>query len=295
MELRHIRYFLAVAEELNFTRAAEKVGIGQPPLSQQIRDLEREVGAPLFRRTRLGAKLTEAGEAFLPEARATLGQATRALQAARRGARGETGRLRLGFTGSAAFIAAVPQAIRAYQRIYAAVELSLIEAGTTQLLEQLTAHELDAAFIRLGQADPEGFMVRTLATEELRIALPVGHPLPGKRALPLSSLRGETFILFPRKAGLSLFDEIAGACRAAGFEPALGQEAPQFSSALNLVAAGLGISLVPASMTRVRVHGVRYCAIAGRAPRARLALATCGGEQAVTVRNFLAVAGAGGT
>lgn len=289
MELRHVKYFLAVAEELNFTRAAEKVGIGQPPLSQQIRALEHEIGAPLFRRTRLGAELTEAGLSFLPEARAMLEQADRALQAARRGGRGELGRLRIGFTSSAAFIPVVSQSIRGFRRAYGSVELSLVEASTTELLRQLSEDELDAAFVRLGQKNPEGVVVQTLGEEPMCMVLPTGHAAARSRAVPLSAMRSEPFVLFPRSAGFSLFDEIIRACWEAGFEPALGQEAPQMSSAVNLVAAGLGVSLAPASMSRVGVEGVRYVAVAGHAPRVRLALVTRLDETALTVRNFAAI------
>ncbi|MBE7158720.1 MAG: LysR family transcriptional regulator, partial [Rhodospirillales bacterium] len=143
MELRHVRYFLAVAEELNFTRAAAKVGIGQPPLSQQIRSLEHELGTPLFRRLSHGAELTDAGLAFLPEARVLLAQAGWAARAARRGAQGQVGRLQLGFTGSAAFCSVVPDSLRVFRRKFPEVELALEEAPTTALLERLHGGHLD--------------------------------------------------------------------------------------------------------------------------------------------------------
>lgn len=290
MELRHAKYFLAVAEELNFTRAAQKVGIGQPPLSQQIRALEREIGAPLFRRTRLGAELTEAGLSFLPEARAMLGQAERALQAARRGGRGELGRLRVGFTNSAAFVPGVPQSVRSFRSAYGDVEVFLVEAATTELLRQLGENELDAAFVRLGRKNTEDTRIQTLGEEPMRIVLPSGHAGAKSKALPLSAIKNEPFVLFPRQAGFSLFDEIIRACWESGFEPNLGQEAPQMSSAVNLVAAGLGVSLAPASMSRVGVDSVRYVPIAGAAPKVRLALATRLDERSLIVRNFAAIA-----
>jgi DNA-binding transcriptional LysR family regulator len=140
MELRHIRYFLAVAEEMNFTRAAKKVGIGQPPLSQQIRSLEEELGAPLFRRVPRGVELTDSGKAFLPEAQTILAQAERAKKIAQRGARGELGSLRLGFTGSAAFTQMVRDAIRVFRKHYPKVELTLEEEDTTTLLEASRAN-----------------------------------------------------------------------------------------------------------------------------------------------------------
>ena len=162
MELRHIRYFLAVAEELNFTRAAKKLGLGQPPLSQQIRSLETELGAPLFRRVPRGAELTDSGKAFLPEAQAILAQAERAKEIARRGARGELGRLRVGFTSSAAFTRIVQNTIRLFRENYPNVDLSLEEEETTTLLERLSEQSLDAAFIRPGRNDPGGVQVYRL-------------------------------------------------------------------------------------------------------------------------------------
>jgi DNA-binding transcriptional LysR family regulator len=289
MELRHIRYFLAVAEELNFTRAAAQVGIGQPPLSQQIRALEREVGAPLFRRLPHGAELTEAGQALLPEATALLAQADRAMQIARRGAAGELGRLRLGFPSSAAFSPIVPASVSAFRRAYPNVDLTLEETPTATLLDRLASTELDAAFIRLGTLDPVGLRVRLLDNEPMVIVLPARHPLAISSRLPLLALAGEPFVLFPRKAGPSLFDGVIAACRQAGFDPVLGQEAPQFSSAINLVAAELGVSVVPASIAQLRVPGVVYLPIEGVAPVARLLLATRPSDTTMAIRNFSAI------
>ena len=289
MELRHIRYFLAVAEEQNFTRAAARVGIGQPPLSQQIRDLEREVGAPLFRRIHSGAELTEAGRAFLEEALTILRHAEEAKTAARRAARGETGTLRVGFTGSAAFNPIVPSAIRAFRRAYPGVALVLEEANTLRLLERLEGGELDAVFIRPGRTDPEGVRLDRLGEEPMLIVMPSNHLLASRRRLPLSALSGESFVLFPRAVGLSLYDEVISACQRAGFEPVLGQEAPQISSVVNLVAAELGVSVVPASISQLKVAGVEYLEIEGDAPLARLALASRRDERSIVVKNFTAL------
>ncbi len=289
MELRHVRYFLAVAEELNFTRAAARVGIGQPPLSQQIRTLEHEVGAPLFRRLSHGAELTDAGQAFLPEARALLAQAERAMGTARRGAQGKVGRLRVGFTGSAAFCPTVPAALRAFGQQFPAVELCLHEAPTTGLLERLLDRRLDAAFIRPGRLDPGEVRVRSLGAETMVAAVPAGHVLAKGKTLPLAALAREPLVLFPRAEGPSLFDEIITACRRAGIEPTLGQEAPQITSAANFVAAGLGVSLVPASVAQVQVAGVAYLPIRKPAPVARLALATRLEERSTVVRQFVSI------
>ncbi|HZC95057.1 MAG TPA: LysR family transcriptional regulator, partial [Bradyrhizobium sp.] len=180
MELRHIRYFLAVAEERHFTRAAAKVGIGQPPLSQQIKDLEAEIGASLFHRVAHGAELTTAGEAFLQAVKEMPTLAERATKAARRAARGETGSLRVGFTASATFNAVVPSAIRAFRRAYADVELMLEEANTTRLVAGLQDGSLDAAFLRPGATGSETLQLRLLSEEPMMVALPTGH-LAAKR------------------------------------------------------------------------------------------------------------------
>jgi DNA-binding transcriptional LysR family regulator len=291
MELRHIRYFLTVAEELNFTRAAKKIGIGQPPLSQQIRSLEEELGAPLFRRIPRGAELTDSGKAFLPEAQAMLAQAERAKKIARCGARGELGSLRLGFTSSAAFTRIVQNAIRLFRESYPNVNLSLEEQDTTTLLERLSEQTVDVVFIRPGRKNPDGVRVHRLIDEATMIALPSQHPLAKASALPLSALAKEPFVLFPRKAGPALFDETISACRRAGFEPIMGHEVPQITSVGNMIAAGLGVSIVPVSIAnQVCVAGVKYLKIVGHAPIAPISLAIRPDEQAVTVKNFVALA-----
>jgi DNA-binding transcriptional LysR family regulator len=288
MELRHIRYFLAVAEERHFTRAASKVGIGQPPLSQQIKDLEVEVGAALFRRVPHGAELTEAGVAFLGGVREMPLIAERATLAARRAARGETGLLRVGFTASAAFNAVVPAAIRAFRRAYAGVQLMLEEANTTRLVDGLTDGSLDAVFLRPGAPVSENFQLRPLSEEPMLVVLPETHRCAAQSEIDLPALRKDPFLLFPRAEGPTLSDTIVGACQHAGFEPIVGQLAPQISSVVNLVAAELGVSIVPASMSQLHVTGVAYRQIAGRSPTARLAFAYRRGETSVVVRNFIA-------
>lgn len=286
MELRHIRYFLAVAQELNFTRAAALVHIGQPPLSQQIKDLEAEVGAPLFRRLAHGAELTAAGRAFLHQIESVLPQVERAKVAAQRAARGEIGSLHVGFTSSSAFSTVVPSAIRSFRRAYPEVDLSLEEAGTTRLTNALLKGELDVVFLRPGATISQDLQIRVLSEEPMLVALPTGHPAAAANEISLIDLRNEPFILFPPATGATLFDTIIAACRDAGFEPILGQSAPQIDSIVNLVAAELGVSLVPASMSHLHVSGVVYREIAGVAPIARLALAVRRGETSKVVRNF---------
>src|SRR5277367_1798431 len=201
LELRHIRYFLAAAEERHFTRAAAKVGIGQPPLSQQIKDLEAEIGTPLFRRLAHGAELTAAGEAFLEGVREMPAIALRAATAAQRASRGETGLLRIGFTASSAFNAVVPGAIRAFRRAYADVDLTLEEANTTRLVAGLRDGSIDAAFLRPGAVGSEAFQLRQLSEEPLMVALPANHPAASQRKVDLATLKHDPFLLFPRSVG----------------------------------------------------------------------------------------------
>ena len=292
MELRHIRYFLAVAEEKNFTRAAMRVGIGQPPLSQQIKDLEVEIGAPLFHRVPQGAELTEAGSAFFQAVQDVPGQVERAIRAAQQAARGEVGSIRIGFTGSAAFHPDVAAAVRSFRAAYPAVDLTLDEGSTTDLVSGLTEGTLDGAFIRPSpdQASIEKLHFRVISQERLMAVLPTRHPAARDGKVDLACLKDDLFILTPRHAVSTLFDMVMAACRSAGFEPVLGQSAPRPSSAINLVAAELGVSIVPASMQMLRLPGVVYSEILGETPVIRLALATRRSDPSRIVRNFITCA-----
>jgi DNA-binding transcriptional LysR family regulator len=291
MELRHIRYFLAVAEERHFTRAAAKIGIGQPPLSQQIKDLEGEVGAALFHRLAHGAELTEAGKAFLAGVKEMPLTAQRATMAARRAARGELGSLRVGFTSTATFNVVVPSAIRRFRRAYPEIYLTLEEANTTRLVTGLREGTLDVGFLRPGTLDTGELQLRRLSDEPMVVALPKGHAAAELKEIDLAMLKDDPFLLFPREVAPTIYDTIFAACRKAGFEPLIGQVAPHFTSIVNLVAAELGVSIVPMSMMQVRVAGIVYRPIAGRSPTTRLALAYRRGETSPVVRNFIARAG----
>jgi DNA-binding transcriptional LysR family regulator len=288
MELRHIRYFLAVAEERHFTRAAAKVGIGQPPLSQQIKDLEGEVGAALFHRLARGTELTAAGKAFLAGVKEMPLIAQRATMAARRAARGETGSLHVGFTASATFNVVVPSTIRAFRRAYPDIDLTLEEANTAPLITRLREGTLDAAFLRPGAADTGELQVRRLSEEPMVVALPERHHAAAFEPIDLALLKDDPFLLFPREIVPTLYGTVVGACRKAGFEPIIGQLVPHMASIVNLVAAELGISIVPASMMQVRVTGIAYRQIAGEPPTTKLALAFRRGETSPVVRNFIA-------
>jgi DNA-binding transcriptional LysR family regulator len=289
MEFRHLRYFLAVAEEGHITRAAERLGIQQPPLSQQIQALERELETQLFRRKPRGVELTPAGLALLDEARAILARTDEAVAAVKRTARGEAGRIGIGFTSSASFHPFLPRAIRAFRETHPLVALALEESGTTELVDALRARSLDVAFVRSPVGESGDLFVRPLLEEPMVAALPSGHPLSaGRDALPLAALAGETFILYRRPVGPGLHDAIIAACDRAGFSPTIGQEAPRMLSTLSLVAAGLGVTVVPASMSRLEAEGVAYRSLDASAPlTAPLNLAYRRDEISAAVRRFV--------
>ena len=213
-------------------------------------------------------------------------------------ARGETGRLRAGFSGSAAFNPAVPAPIRNFRRAFPAIDLSLMEANTQQLVGLLRKGEIDAAFIRPAIADPEGLEVFRFPDKPMLAALPSGHGLAGESALPLSALAAEPFILYLRTVGLGLYEEVVAHCRRAGFEPRLAighepelaQESPQMASVINLVAVKMGVSIVPRSLAQITVPGVRFVPFVGEGPVARLACAVRRGERGVAARNFMTLA-----
>ncbi|MGO4711635.1 LysR family transcriptional regulator [Bradyrhizobium sp. 2TAF24] len=293
MELRHLRYFIAVAEEGHITRAAERLGMQQPPLSQQIRALERELDVQLLRRKPRGVELTDAGRALLADAQAILAHVDHAFATTRRTARGEEGRISVGFTSSAPFHPFVPRVIRAFRDSYPLVALTLEESGTNELIDNLRHERVDAVFIRTPVADPEGLVITSLLEEAMLVALPDGHPLAhGDGALTLAALAGETFVVYRRPNGAGFYDAILSACHAAGFSPRVGQEAPRIVATLNLVAAGLGISVVPASLQRMHLDGVVYRRLKGTAqPTAPLRLATRRGDSSAAVRRFVELVG----
>jgi DNA-binding transcriptional LysR family regulator len=290
MELRHLRYFVAVAEEGNITRAAERLGIGQPPLSQQIHALERELDVKLFHRTGHGVVATDAGKALLVDAKRLLDDVDQATLNAQRAGRGETGHLHLGFTASAAFHPIVRALVREFRNAYPGVGLTLTEGTTAQLLAQLDEGRIDLAFLRPGVHSFAGVVLQDIASEPMKAVLPVTHPLAQRARIPLSALAQEPFVLIPRAASPMLHDEIVSACRHAGFDPMPGQQAPQLSTVVSLVAAEFGVSIVPASVSQFHAEGVTYVDIADAKVRSKLALASLEGNSSTRVDNFLDIA-----
>lgn len=295
MDVRQLRYFVAVAEEGHVTRAAERLGMQQPPLSQQIKAMEEGLGVRLFRRKPRGVELTEAGRALLTEARGVLGRLDRAMVTVRRTARGEQGRLSVGLAPTAPFHPVVPQAIRSFRVAYPLVEVTLEEHLSREALARLLGEQIDVAVLRAPVTDGTGLVVCPWLEEPMVVALPRSHGLAGvgllRTPLRLQALAGETFILFGGAAGPGIADASVAACHRAGFSPRVGQVAPRIGTTLGLVAAGLGVALVPDSIRRVRVDGVAYrTLVAAERPVAVLNLVVRRGEGSAAVQNFLGLA-----
>ncbi len=259
MELRHLRYFVAVAEELNFGRAAERLGIAQPPLSRQIRDLERELGTALFDRVSRGVELTAAGRAFLPEARLTIAQSERARRTAQRAAAGETGRLRVGFVEAATHSGILPDVLSFFRVHLPSIGLSLFELDPLRQAEAFQDGRIDVGIVQSPPLDAERWLhVEVIYTEPVVLAVPTTHRLAGRSRFSLASLSAESFVLFPRNAGPAMYDDIIARCRAAGFSPHVVQEATRWHTLAILVGAGVGVGFVPRSLTKFQQHGVAY-------------------------------------
>jgi DNA-binding transcriptional LysR family regulator len=288
MELRHLTYFVAVAEELHFGRAAARVGIAQPPLSQQIRRLEEELGVQLFQRSHRRVSLTGAGRVLLEEARRTLEQARRAVLATQRAGRGEEGRLAIGFISSAPY-SVLPEILRKYHQRYPDVQLSLHELATDAQVRSLNEQRLDVGLVR-PPGDLDDLEVLPLLREPLVVALPRGHRLSHRRGIALSELAGEGFIVIPRRLGAAYYDQIVEYCGRAGFSPDIAQEAELMQTVVSLVAAGLGVSLVPASLRRLVRAGVVYRPLHRPVPTVELAAIWSPRAVSATLTRFLEVA-----
>ncbi|SFN54292.1 DNA-binding transcriptional regulator, LysR family [Izhakiella capsodis] len=261
MELRHLRYFVTVAQNGNFTRAAEILGISQPPLSQQILRLEREIGTPLLKRLTRSVEMTEAGKVFYHDAQHILELAGLAMEKAKGIARGISGELSLGFASSVVFHPAVFSLITAFQTHYPAMSLLTREDNMAALIHDLQEGLLDAAFVRLPCESSKSLDLRVMASEQMRLVLPQSHRLSANKQVALSEMREERLVLFPREVSPSLYEMIVSACLRAGFQPRLGQQAPQVLPAISMVAAGFGFTLVPASVCEISYPGVTFHAI----------------------------------
>jgi DNA-binding transcriptional LysR family regulator len=291
VELRHLRYFLAVADTLHFGRAAQALGIRQPPLSQQVRALEEDLGVSLFNRSSRRVQLTAAGEAFRADAKRALDAAATARRAAQRAGRGDTGELVLGFVGSAT-LTLLPLLLRHFGGLYPEVRLTLRELPTAEQAKALRDGVLDVGLLRppLTSIDAEAVQVQPIAAERLTVALPASHPLARDRTVAGHQLADEPFVLFPRHLGPGLYDQITAYCRQAGFEPRIAQEAAQMQTIVALVAGGLGVSLVPSSVEGLRRTDVVYRPVRPVERVVHLAVARREDDLRPTTRNFVNLA-----
>lgn len=288
MELRHLRYFVVVAEELHFRRAAERLHMSQPPLSQQIRALEEEVGATLLLRTQRRVELTAAGAVFLERAREILAATEDAARQARRVQRGEVGRLAVGFVGSAMY-SFVPDLLRRFREQSPDVTLRLHELGTTEQLRQLEDGRLDVGFLRAGRSRPE-LKIENVALEPVVVALPDLHPLAVKAQLTLEDLQGQPLILLTNGVAPGLRTALQPAIDRLGGDDTVVQEVQEMQTVIGLVAAGIGISLVAESVRELVRVGVTYRPLAGWGPSLRLDMAWRAADESPLLATFVDMA-----
>ena len=288
IELRHLRYFVAVAEELHFGRAAERLHLAQPPLSQQIRKLEEILGHPLFVRTSRAVKLTAAGEVFLERARRTLQNVQEDMDEARSIGRGDEGMLRVGFIGSS-MLTPLPEMLGRYRRLYPKVQLLLSEAHTSNIAASLIRGTLDAAFLRDG-GDIEGLHCDPVFSEPYVAVLPSTHRLADRRTISAGDLRDEPFVFFTPAAGTLAYEKTARLCEEHGFRPRVVQEAPQWLTILRLVGAGLGVSIAPACVRQVAGANIVCPNLRNARETSNIELAYRVGEDRAVVRAFATVA-----
>jgi DNA-binding transcriptional LysR family regulator len=269
MDIRHLRYFLAVAEAGHMTRAAERLGIQQPPLSLQIKALEKELGVALFHRHPKGVALSDAGRLFEMEARRLVDDMAAMEQRMARVARGELGVLNVGFTSSAAAHVFTPEALRACRRAWPGITLSIREDHAAGITDAVAAGRLHCGLIRVPVSQPEGLTFEVLLREPVLVALPGDHALATRktaRALTLAELRDEGFILVRQPGAPGLYANLLALCETQGFRPRIAAEVERMVTSLNLVAAGAGIAVVPSSMRGLHPHAVVYLPLADGTP-----------------------------
>lgn len=285
IELRHLRYFIAVAEELHFGRAAERLHMAQPPLSQQIRQLEDQLGFQLFYRTKRSVQLTEAGQVFLQSSLKLLQQLEQAIETGRQVSRGEKGQLVIGFVSSAAYNV-LPVILRSFRSQVPAVRLELHELPTNEQLEWLREGKIDVGLLRPPVED-KSLNLMTIVREPMVVALPESHAFVSQNQIALSSLANEDFILFPRPLSPRAYDQIISLCQQAGFSPNVVQEAMQMQTIVSLVAGGIGVAIVPVSLQNMQRTGVVYRPLEEPAPCAEIALVWRHNDLSPCVQQFL--------
>ncbi len=287
VELRHLRYFVAVAEELHFGRAARRLRIAQPPLSQQIRRLEQDLGATLFLRTKRRVELTAAGQAFLPEARSVLTQAERAVHVAQRAGQGEGGRLVVGFVPSAG-LDLLPRVLTAARVRLPHFEIDPRALYPEQQVDALRAGQIQVGLLRL-PIDDDGLAVEPILREPLVVALPQGHRLARRKRVRVADLADDSIILFPRRIAPAYHDSFVVLCRQSGFTPRMLLASGSIQTNLGLVAAGLGVTLLPASVRALKRTGVVYRSLAPPGAHVEMAMAYASDDASTVLPTFLQV------
>ena len=256
IELRHLRYFVAVAEELHFGRAAQRLGITQPPLSLQIQRLEANLGVTLFERTNRRVRLTPAGRTLLEEGRHLIADFINVADATRRSARGETGSLTVAFAASVMHMA-LPRIIQSFRSQFPDVRLELRELSTSAQLVELKAGDLDIGFLRQTPRDSE-LVIEAMMTENLVLAISKQHALASRKHLKLTDVANEDFVLFPRDLAPGLYAHVLAVCAEVGVHPRVVQTSRELYTTISLVEAGLGVTIIPESVQQMGWRGVRY-------------------------------------
>jgi DNA-binding transcriptional LysR family regulator len=289
MELRHLRHFVALAEELHYGRAAQRLALTQPPLTLSIQALERTLGTQLFDRSRRRVALTHAGATLLEHARAILAQTENAIAVAQAAQRGEVGRLVIGFM-SATVYTVLPSVLREFRGQFPQVRLELREMTLPQQFAALGKGDIGVGFVRPPVPD-EALEATVLLRERLVVAFPAGHPLTKMSRVSARRLAGLPFVMFQRSPGLVLHDLVTDFCRSQGFVPQVAQEASQTHAVAGLVSAGIGVALVPASARSIQLRGIEYRPLVERSPAVLTALAWRRGDTSPVVRAFRTMAG----
>ncbi len=287
-ELRHLRYFIALVEEKNFERAAARLGIAQPGLSQQILNLESLVGIPLLNRAKRSVQLTLSGQLLFDEARKIVAQADLALSELQRVGRGQTGRISIGYVASAAYSGVLTESLTAFRQEFPDIELQLVEIEMRQQLTMISEGELDFGYIRPPAPIPAGLTTTTVLREPLVVALPEAHPLAAQHAIDLAALSDQTFITPRQPADVGFHSNTLDACKDAGLTPKVSATGRDFTTIMSMVAVGLGIALVPQSLQCLQLPGVRYVSLARNRVTSDLAVAYRKVEGSAAVRAFVA-------
>ena len=289
MDFRQFSYFVTTAEELHYARAAERLGVSQPALSQQIKALETQLGVQLFVRANRRIELTEAGAAFLQEARATLEMAEKSIRIAQDTARGESGTIDIGYVGSVMYEMRFPRLLKAYCQQHPQVRLTLHERPILAQIDAVQRRQLDIAIVRepLPQQMPEGLESFTLSSQRLVAVLPVAHALAKAPSIALSELAGDDFLAFLDPQGVGLGHALLELCHEAGFEPRIAQRVSEIATMISLVAAGFGVTLMAEMVSHLQLPGVCYVPLAGIETRSTLIVVHRRFERSATVRGLL--------